>query len=552
MFTGIKFKGYKLFSEDNLMEIEDISNVNVIIGKNNAGKSSLLDVIAAAYDEKIFKKLKLQIGSLIITTSLTKEMVDNMFNNGSIYTNNWNLENYWNSFKNKNINIILNDTKNIEKSAKYKILENSEIALADLNIFQNAISIPINKRSECIFKRLSAERNIVPEHELKIELSETGEGASNLIRAFLNYSNYDENVIEDKLLKALNEIMFPEAEFESIRIQQIKIEGNPLWEVFLKEKDCERVPLSKSGSGIKTIILVLLNLLVVPLLDDNKNKKIVYGFEELENNLHPAMQRKLFDFIYNYAVENDTYIFLTTHSHIAINTFYSKERANIYHVVKNDKISYVKKIESYLDKTEILNDLDVKASDLLQSNGIIWVEGPSDRIYIKRWLEVFCDNNFEDGVHYQFLYYGGRLLSQYSADEETELINIITTNRNAAIVMDSDKRNQSARLNETKKRIIKEFNDLDMFSWVTKGKEIENYIPKEALSDMLNLSECVQCGKYELFPDYIKPYYNNFTNKKVPFANSVKDFITKENSKDILDLKNQVENLYSAIKSWNE
>ena len=33
----------------------------------------------------------------------------------------------------------------------------------------------------------------------------------------------------------------------------------------------------------------------------------------------------------------------------------------------------------------MLNDLDVRASDLLQSNGIIWVEGPSDRIYIKRW-----------------------------------------------------------------------------------------------------------------------------------------------------------------------
>lgn len=550
MFTGIKFKGYKLFSEDNLMEIEDISNVNVIIGKNNSGKSSLLDVIETVYDNNKFSKLSDEIGTLIIKFPITNSMVHAMFRTFDLIGD-WTENEYWNEVKDKTIELELGNTQN-SLYHEYRFIGDQEIPMSN-NRCHTLFDFALEKRRKYYcFKRLFAERNILPENESEINLSETGEGASNLIRAFLNYSDYDENAIEGKLLKALNEIMFPEAEFESIRIQQIKIEGNPLWEVFLKEKDCERVPLSKSGSGIKTIILVLLNLLVVPLLDDNKNKKIVYGFEELENNLHPAMQRKLFDFIYNYAVENDTYIFLTTHSHIAINTFYSKERANIYHVVKNDKISYVKKIESYLDKTEILNDLDVKASDLLQSNGIIWVEGPSDRIYIKRWLEVFCDNNFEDGVHYQFLYYGGRLLSQYSADEETELINIITTNRNAAIVMDSDKRNQSARLNETKKRIIKEFNDLDMFSWVTKGKEIENYIPKEALSDMLNLSECVQCGKYELFPDYIKPYYNNFTNKKVPFANSVKDFITKENSKDILDLKNQVENLYSAIKSWNE
>lgn len=551
MFTGIKFKGYKLFSEDNLMEIENISNVNVIIGKNNSGKSSLLDIIETVYDNKKFDALSSNIETLIIKFPITNSMVHVMFRTFDLIGD-WTENEYWNEVKDKTIELELGNTQN-SLYHKYRFIGDQEIPMNNNNRFHSLLDFALEKRRKYYcFKRLFAERNILPENESEINLSETGEGASNLIRAFLNYSDYDENAIEGKLLKALNEIMFPEAEFESIRIQQIKIEGNPLWEVFLKEKNCERVPLSKSGSGIKTIILVLLNLLVVPLLDDNKNKKIVYGFEELENNLHPAMQRKLFDFIYNYAVENDTYIFLTTHSHIAINTFYSKERANIYHVVKNDKISYVKKIESYLDKTEILNDLDVKASDLLQSNGIIWVEGPSDRIYIKRWLEVFCDNNFEEGVHYQFLYYGGRLLSQYSAQEETELINIITTNRNAAIVIDSDKRYQSDLVNNTKKRIEKEFDDLNMFSWVTKGKEIENYIPKEALSDMLNLSECVQCGKYELFPDYIKPYYNNFTNKKVPFANCIKDYITRENSKNILDLKTQVEKLYSAIKSWNE
>lgn len=551
MFTGIKFKGYKLFSEDNLMEIEDISNVNVIIGKNNSGKSSLLDVIETVYDNNKFSKLSDEIGTLIIKFPITNSMVHAMFRTFDLIGD-WTENEYWNEVKDKTIELELGNTQN-SLYHEYRFIGDQEIPMSNNNRCHTLFDFALEKRRKYYcFKRLFAERNILPENESEINLSETGEGASNLIRAFLNYSDYDENAIEGKLLKALNEIMFPEAEFESIRIQQIKIEGNPLWEVFLKEKNCERVPLSKSGSGIKTIILVLLNLLVVPLLDDNINKKIVYGFEELENNLHPAMQRKLFDFIYNYAVENDTYIFLTTHSHIAINTFYSKERANIYHMVKNDKISYVKKIESYLDKTEILNDLDVKASDILQSNGIIWVEGPSDRIYIKRWLEVFCDNNFEEGVNYQFLYYGGRLLTQYSAQEETELINIITTNRNAAIVIDSDKRYQSDLVNNTKKRIEKEFDDLNMFSWVTKGKEIENYIPKEALYDMLNLSECVQCGKYELFPDYIKPHYNNFTNKKVPFANCIKDYITRENSKDILDLKTQVEKLYSAIKSWNE
>lgn len=263
------------------------------------------------------------------------------------------------------------------------------------------------------------------------------------------------------------------------------------------------------------------------------------------------MQRKLFDYIYEFAVEKDIYIFLTTHSHIAINTFFDKENACIYHIIKEKKKSVLKRIESYIDKTEILDDLDIKASDILQANGIIWVEGPSDRIYIKRWLDIFCNNQFEEGKNYQFLYYGGRLLSQYSAEEETDLISIITTNRNAVIVIDSDKRNRATQLNSTKKRIIDEFKKLNMFCWVTKGKEIENYIPKEAISVMLGKEIKKQCEKYELFPDYIKPHYKNFTNKKVPFANEIKDYLTLENSLSVLDLKTQIGKIHKNIENWN-
>ena len=98
--------------------------------------------------------------------------------------------------------------------------------------------------------------------------------------------------------------------------------------------------------------------------------------------------------------------------------------------------------------SEILDDLDVKASDLFQTNGIIWVEGPSDRLFILRWLEVFTDNKFREGIDFQFLYYGGRLLAHYEASEslsaDHDLINILTTNRNAVLVMDSDKKNKYA------------------------------------------------------------------------------------------------------------
>ena len=551
MFTEIQFSGYKLFGEKNIVKLNKIANINVIIGKNNSGKSSLLKVVEMAYDETCFKKQKGQIGSIRVKLPMTRNMVQRIFL-GYSSIDGWNAANYWEKVEGKNALIEFGGTKDSKNSNGYWAVNTGNIPLENESHFRSGLYVFEQERKNFIFRRLSAERNIVPEKEQGLELSCTGEGASNLVRTYLNVSTYNESVIEEKLLNALNKIMYPEAEFESIRIQQTQIGGEYVWEIYLKERGMERVPLSKSGSGIKTIILVLLNLIVVPLLPQNDGKKIAYGFEELENNLHPAMQRKLFDYIYEVAVKNDIYVFITTHSHVAINAFFDKDKACIYHVVKDNKEATVKRIESYIDKTEILDDLDIKASDILQANGIIWVEGPSDRIYIKKWLEIFCNNQFEEGKHYQFLYYGGRLLSQYSAEEETDLISIITTNRNAAIVMDSDKRNQATPLNGTKKRIIEEFDKLGMFHWVTKGKEIENYIPKEAIELRFEKKIKKGCEKYELFPEYIRPYDKNFTNRKVPFANAIKDYITKENSFSIWDLRDQITKLYVSIKKWNE
>lgn len=550
MYVGLQFSGYKLFSEENIIELDKITNVNVIIGKNNSGKSSLLDVIEMAYDEAFFERQKRQISLIRLNSPMTEDMVTSIFS-GYSSIGSWNASNYWEKVEGKNILIELGGTKKSKNSSGYCAIDNGDIPIINQSYFQSGLYNFERKRKEYVFRRLSAERNIVPEKEMDLKLFSTGEGASNLVREFLNNSTYDENIIEQLVLSALNKIMYPEAEFESIRIQQTKIDGEYVWEIYLKEKGKERVPLSKSGSGIKTIILVLLNLIVVPVQVTNSGKIIAYGFEELENNLHPAMQRKLFDYIYEFAVDKNIYVFITTHSHVAINTFFDKEKACIYHVIKENKGAFLKRIESYIDKTEILDDLDIKASDILQANGIVWVEGPSDRIYIKKWIEIFCGNQFEEGKHYQFLYYGGRLLSQYSADEETDLVSIITTNRNAAIVIDSDKRNRATPLNKTKKRIIDEFDKLGMFCWVTKGKEIENYIPKKVIELKFGKEIRRQCDKYELFPDYIKPYYKNFTNKKVPFANEIKNFITNENSSSILDLKVQIVKLYKSIEKWN-
>lgn len=554
MYKEIRFKGYKAFAADTYTELDNLPRVSVIIGKNNSGKSSVIDVMGMMYDRMYAMREEITSCAEEIAAEIpiTRDMCDRLLS-GYTSIQGYTSGTLWIKSKGRSIGYRVEP----EDSGGHIVEWNDRLPLwnsSDANRVESDIS---RERDTYVFRHVAAERNIVPEEEEKIggtleDLSSTGRGASNIIRAFLNDSSYDETIIEDTLLKAVNEIMSPEAVFEGIRVQQVQDGyGNVRWEVFLKEEGMSRCPLSRMGSGLKTIILVLLNLLVIPELDEYKNKKMVYGFEELENNLHPAMQRKLFEYIYEFAEMHDVQVFITTHSHVAINAFYDKDDAGIFHVYKQDGRAFVKRIESYLDKTRILDDLDVKASDLLQSNGIIWVEGPSDRVYIKHWLDLYFPDRFVEGVHYQFLYYGGRLLSQYSAEEVTELISVIKTNRNAVIVMDSDKRNRNARLNDTKKRIIAEFDALGMMSWVTKGKEIENYIPKTAIEEALEVSLKAQCGQYELFPGYIEKYYRGFTGKKVRFARCVVDHMTEENMAGMMDVKKRVTELGERIVEWN-
>lgn len=552
--NSIRFRNYKSFTDD-FHSIEDLKNINVFIGRNNSGKSSCVDIIQSLTDLRLFKHNNAEIR---IEKELTYDDLDLIFNFSLLQGR-----------KESRIqrDLDLYEHKRMEFEVQNVISSFAFQNVTDTTVFPesknwNRIGTNIGKiLSQKRIIRLNAERNIIPEKEDKeIELHEDGTGAVNVIQHILNYDNYDESIIRDDLLDAINEVIYPDSKFDGITVQKIT---DDKWEIFLYEND-HRFALSKMGSGLKTIILVLLDLLVMPCINigsimksdinDIHYENIIFAFEEIENNLHPALQRRLFEYIYRFSIEHDTTVLLTTHSHVAINLFAEKDEAQLYHINKENGKSSIHKVEDYITKCEILNDLDVRASDLLQSNGIIWVEGPSDKIYVKRWLELWGDNTLVEGVDYQFLYYGGRILSHFTADTDSKddnLINILSTNRNSAIIIDSDICGKKAKINSTKKRIRSEFSNVGMFCWITDGKEIENYIPYQAINSAYNVKLTTQCKKNSLFPKYIKQVIGNNTFNKVSFAHRVIDHITDDNSSKILDLKNQIDALNKEIKKWN-
>ena len=77
------------------------------------------------------------------------------------------------------------------------------------------------------------------------------------------------------------------------------------------------------------------------------------------------------------------------------------------------------------------------------------------------------------------------MLSHLSANDEEvdEFIGLRSLNQNLAIVMDSDKTADGDAINDTELRVVSEFAKGSGVAWVTKGREIENYLDHGTLQE---------------------------------------------------------------------
>lgn len=273
-------------------------------------------------------------------------------------------------------------------------------------------------------------------------LEPNGAGATYVLERIYNSDQYDTHLVTKQLLEALNKIIKPDAYFDGISVQQHFKDDNK-WETYLREKDCGLIPLSKCGSGLKTILLVLINVLIMPEVEKRNISEYFFAFEELENNLHPSLLKRLFVHLQKEVTQKNCHFFITTHSNVVVDLFSSDENTQLIHVYKDSTGYHSKTIESYSDKKGLLNDLGNKASDLLQANGIIWLEGPSDWIYLNKWIEIFSSGELKEHIHYECAFFGGSVLCHFSGNEpkaDNQRIEILNINSNAILVADSDKK----------------------------------------------------------------------------------------------------------------
>jgi putative ATP-dependent endonuclease of the OLD family len=550
----LQITNFKCFDEDGCT-IDHLSSINVIIGKNNSGKSSLIELFKFLTDgDKSFflHKRKGKSPEILLHHVIKKDLLAPAFpssiSGGDIGGNHYT---YGLSFENANLTYRLT-----EKHKREFIKVDREFkpsAAQYFNSYINRLTIPLQNRT---FSHLSAERDILAEaSNNQVNLTSTGIGATNLVQQIINRDSYNSELIEKTLLKELNEILNPDIFFDRILVQQ---NDQDIWEIYFENNEDGRIPLSKMGSGVKTVLLVLLHLFVKPVIQSREIEQFVFAFEELENNLHPSMQRRLYYYLYSFAKKTKSIILLTTHSNVVIDLYNSLPDTQIFHINRIDGKTVLNSTIKQVEFKRILDDLDVRASDILQSNGIVWVEGPSDRTYINKWISLL-NSKLVEGYHYSIMFYGGRLLSNLSFDYELlndELIPLLKLNTNSFVTMDRDGKSISQKLNDTKIRIQEELGENSV--WITKGREIENYLSNSTLNKWLLHAYSIKSNidneantKLEesiaKIPGSEKIKYNLNKNK---YASEIIEFVEVEDL-ETLNLKSSIERLIQEIKRWN-
>lgn len=153
---------------------------------------------------------------------------------------------------------------------------------------------------------------------------------------------------------------------------QIRASGNDS-EVGFEVPELGFVNIKDAGTGVEQLLLTILvgqttagSLLIV---------------EEPETNLHPGAQRQLMAHLVDWSKHRP--VVIATHSPVIIDAAVG---ASLYEVSRREATSTVRPIQAGGELTKLLTRLGVRFSDVLGSERVLIVEGPTDRHILEAWF----------------------------------------------------------------------------------------------------------------------------------------------------------------------
>jgi AAA15 family ATPase/GTPase len=302
MLKEIEIQNFRCFEH---IKISGFERVNLIGGKNNAGKTALLEALVLyvapkASSIEILRELRRE--SLESLKAMPKRAWDNLFyllRKDKVIVINGKIENY----QAERVEIAMDSTFD-----QYRTLPDMISGQAIID------SLPKDKGVSIITIKLISNED----KSVKSSLIASSSGSKNtdrsstndevpIIPCFIRNSGkelteaFDRARLDDKDSEVLKAFQVLDPAIESVESFSI---GEPT--LYLRRKGESRLPLSLFGDAINRVADIILKLV-------NSKHKILL-VDEIENGIHYTNQRDFWRILFRLAVELDTQIFATTHS----------------------------------------------------------------------------------------------------------------------------------------------------------------------------------------------------------------------------------------------
>ncbi len=335
MMESLHIKNFKNFKN---LTIERLRKVNLIVGKNNVGKSSLLEAISIYItngEDNWLREILADRGEEIRNTDGDKTDAENVKQHYISLFSEWE-ENYSKDF---NIEIGTNDEGEIPVRISQVYIREGKMGRTSTSfeaVHKEMIGVEIDRNSITgagLLITSGSQSNIIQYNKERSYLNSFNEKCPFqyipmfMIGRFANAKLFDKISLspdEDYVLDALriinpdiNRIRFIDTNEgrNSERIAVVTVKGSD-----------KRYRLSSMGDGINRILTIILALL--------NCKNGVLLLDEFETGLHYSVQDQLWEIIFMLSEKLNVQVFVTTHSNDCVGSFARTNKPGVGQLIR--------------------------------------------------------------------------------------------------------------------------------------------------------------------------------------------------------------------------
>lgn len=314
--------------------------------------------------------------------------------------------------------------------------------------------------------------------------------------------------------------------FENKEVTLIPREKEPKV-VHIKIGEEPQFPIYDLGDGLQNLIICTFNIFM-------EEKRCLFFIEEPDMFMHPSMQRSFLEVL---SQKDHHQYFITSHSNHFLDMTIDFDNISVFHFSKHEgtQPQFHIRPSSPRDR-EILLDLGVRNSSVFITNATIWVEGKTDRLYLKAYMKKYIDEleysdpkkyseliKLKEDYHYSFVEYQGANLTHWSFEpdeKETKEIKASYVCAHAFLIADGDVATKGDR------KVV--YTDMlgDRF-YLLEVKEIENLLPVEILREIV-------ANKFEKYQGDINSIdYKKYSKPKIPLGKYLDNLLPQPREKSV-------------------